>query len=1021
MCLNRDQYHSYGGPGGSAGYWSWVAGELVLYDARKEGGKGDTWAVLNHEAFHQYIFYFYGNISPHSWYNEGTGDFYSGYQYKHGQFKPRKFEWRTDTIKDAIKKGWAHPLEKFVRWSQEEYYSESRVLDKEGKEGDIPNVSMCYAQGWSFIYFLRTGKKANAKGWDPRWDTILETYLKELAMTGDTRAGRPARPSMASTSTRSRIRGRRTRNDRRASRSGNSFLGRLLTQRPRSPAFALAVALAPTALADRLITKDGRVLTCKKARAEGTGYRLVFENGEILVPDKAQIASVEIEGDMSDYVPANEDEKKKLADGFVRYQGKWLSKAASSPSSSELRGRASSGRGDRRALGLRPGWRKRPAHFRVKSNTSPELLNYYGELLEAYYDLQDQRIGINPTPTMKRTKMQVNVYRRPRGLPQARAVRQDGASPSVLGFFSPLGENLNFYHDYEDPAQSTWVALHECTHLLTYLIDQDYDPQIWVNEGVADYFGSSKVERDKKGKLVITPGELQTDRVLTVQQAIKEGATSTGGGDPGAKRSKGVEGQPDIKLEKLFMIPRDEFDGFQYAHAWSFVYFLNNFENGKYQKAFDKFFKGLYTLEKGIPFEAVAYATKTGGQTQPENIRAYLLKRLGLKDTGELEKEWRRFIAEISDRGPRGAAQARAVEFLIVGATSRTRSRTWTRRSTASHPIRARLRGRARVYRARSKENFEAARTTRRRRRARPLNATYRHVSPRHDRRAELEGPRRRRAGDKGERRRRQGGKPGSQGRARAGERPLPEVVPGNSSNHATSPCVPPHARRSPRCSPLAARPGLRRDLDAPEPDARAAHERRTKSSASRRTTASSSSAAPPRRARSRSRAAPATDRTSSRRSSSRSARASAPPRRRSDSAGAADLLGSRRRAGSCSSSAWTAPSRGKNGSRVETDPRVLGLIATIPAGSRGRADQIGAGVYLVSDDDEDETDQKRLVGLYAGQVRLSTRDGDKVSSPSRARRTCGASSRTAATSCKRSAGSTARTSSDRCNERHQR
>lgn len=60
---------------------------------------------------------------------------------------------------------------------------------------------------------------------------------------------------------------------------------------------------------------------------------------------------------------------------------------------------------------------------------------------------------------------------------------------------------------------------------------------------------------------------------------------------------------------------------------------------------------------------------------------------------------------------------------------------------------------------------------------------------------------------------------------------------------------------------------------------------------------------------------------------------------------------------------------------RVESDPRVLGLITTIPARLRGRADQIGAGVYVVRDDD---TDKKRLVGLYAGQVRLSTKDGER-------------------------------------------
>jgi hypothetical protein len=151
----------------------------VLYDDKAEGGRGNTWSVLNHEGFHQYIFYFFGNLSPHSWYNEGTGDFYSGYEYKAKRFKLEKFKWRTETIKEAVKKGEGAyvPLKDFVRYSQAEYYGQNK-LGIDGHQN--------YAQGWSFIYFLRTGKKANAKGWDPKWDTILETYLRTLAMSGST-------------------------------------------------------------------------------------------------------------------------------------------------------------------------------------------------------------------------------------------------------------------------------------------------------------------------------------------------------------------------------------------------------------------------------------------------------------------------------------------------------------------------------------------------------------------------------------------------------------------------------------------------------------------------------------------------------------------------------------------------------------------------------------------------------------------------------------------------------------------
>lgn len=422
---------------------------------------------------------------------------------------------------------------------------------------------------------------------------------------------------------------------------------------------ALIASLGLVALpahADRLVTKDGRVLACKKARPEAGGYRVVFENGEILLADKALVRSVEIEGDMSDYVPANDDEKQKLAQGYVKYEGKWLSKPAYE-NVLKTNFEASKKRLEDIAAHTKfgDGWTKETAHFTFRSNTSPELLDYYCELLEAYYALQNQRIGINPTPSMKRTKMQVNVYRSYQDFVKNAPWGPEGAGAGVIGFFTPTGQSLNFFHDYQDPPRSTWVALHECTHLLTFLIDQDYIPQIWLNEGVADYFGSSKVERDKKGKITITPGEIQLDRVLTVQQAIKAGATSTGTAADGSSVKKSeYEGRPDIKLEELFKVARESYKGFEYAHGWAFVYFLNNFENGKYQKTFDKFFKGLYTLENGIPFEIVNYATKsgTGKRVKPEDIRAYLLKKLGLKDTLQLEKDWKKFVAEIPITGP---------------------------------------------------------------------------------------------------------------------------------------------------------------------------------------------------------------------------------------------------------------------------------------------------------------------------------------------------------------------------------
>jgi hypothetical protein len=185
VCKNRADYNSYGGPGGSAGYWAAFQEELVFYDDQAGGGRSDTWIVLNHEAFHQYIFYFYGaDLDPHGWYNEGTGDFYSGYEYEHKKFKLKENSWRVREIQQMIREGVRvagkdagfAPLEELVRWGQGEYYGANSLGQ---------GIGECYAQGWSLIYFLRTGKQAKAHGWNDRWDKILDRYLETLATTSD--------------------------------------------------------------------------------------------------------------------------------------------------------------------------------------------------------------------------------------------------------------------------------------------------------------------------------------------------------------------------------------------------------------------------------------------------------------------------------------------------------------------------------------------------------------------------------------------------------------------------------------------------------------------------------------------------------------------------------------------------------------------------------------------------------------------------------------------------------------------
>lgn len=168
ICRDRDEYMQYGGPPGSGGYWNWVAKELVFFDyadAKNDRGSGkkDSLIVLYHEAFHQYIFYSVGEVSPHSWYNEGTGDFFSGAQIsgtKVGRIGVNP--WRIGAIQDIVRQGMHVPFKDIFRFDQRTFYTRPQI---------------CYPQAWSMIYFLRTAKEVEK---EPTWAQILPTYFDTL-------------------------------------------------------------------------------------------------------------------------------------------------------------------------------------------------------------------------------------------------------------------------------------------------------------------------------------------------------------------------------------------------------------------------------------------------------------------------------------------------------------------------------------------------------------------------------------------------------------------------------------------------------------------------------------------------------------------------------------------------------------------------------------------------------------------------------------------------------------------------
>jgi hypothetical protein len=169
VCKDRDEYLAYGGMTDSAGYWNASSEELVLYDARKPqknlpDDSSETFLVLYHEAFHQYIHYSTGELPPHPWFNEGHGDFFAGAQIR-GKVETIGINpWRVDFARNLVEGGTWVPWSRIVRLELRPFMEDS---------------FRCYAQSWSMIHFLRTSPEVARR---EEWARILPRYFETLKL-----------------------------------------------------------------------------------------------------------------------------------------------------------------------------------------------------------------------------------------------------------------------------------------------------------------------------------------------------------------------------------------------------------------------------------------------------------------------------------------------------------------------------------------------------------------------------------------------------------------------------------------------------------------------------------------------------------------------------------------------------------------------------------------------------------------------------------------------------------------------
>lgn len=198
VCRTKEEYHQYGGPPTSGGYWHPGNEELVFFDYsytmktldddQRKAMNGrvltsdDSLLVLYHEALHQYLHYAVGEFGPHDWFNEGYGDYYSGAVVNDAATSVLRIDpspWRIHLAKDMCEWGEGYvPLDRLLRAERGEFYNPARA-------------GHYYAAAWSFVYFLKQSKEAAAV---PAWagllqkyfDTVKKAYADELQLAKDT-------------------------------------------------------------------------------------------------------------------------------------------------------------------------------------------------------------------------------------------------------------------------------------------------------------------------------------------------------------------------------------------------------------------------------------------------------------------------------------------------------------------------------------------------------------------------------------------------------------------------------------------------------------------------------------------------------------------------------------------------------------------------------------------------------------------------------------------------------------------
>ncbi|MFK5956906.1 MAG: hypothetical protein QM477_10730 [Planctomycetota bacterium] len=373
---------------------------------------------------------------------------------------------------------------------------------------------------------------------------------------------------------------------------------------------------AAVAQQDILMLKDGQIFDGLNLEAVEDGFIAHYPHGEVTVPMDLIQDVLLVGKEAVPYEAKNEEERQKLEDGLVPFEGKWVSARKREIT---LQKRVA----DRRAMiddiDAHSEWRSRykvkTKYFNFEHTIPPYVFDSYAAQMEAYFAAFCKEWKVKPSKGYaldpKDTRLLVCFYSDEELFHQV-----SGARRGVLGYFrfvKPL--ELDIYYDRLDPSLSREVMFHEANHYLQKLVNVEFSYPHWPGEALAEYYGASEWDPVKKK---LTSGLILEGRLTEVQTDIAKDEW--------------------MSLEKMLSERMYQ----HYTWGWTFVHFLMN--DKRYEKKFRKFYVGLANDKKVKRDSMGVDNLKTVPQEEVLEVFMRFMKIKDHEQLLELEREWYAYI-----------------------------------------------------------------------------------------------------------------------------------------------------------------------------------------------------------------------------------------------------------------------------------------------------------------------------------------------------------------------------------------